>query len=170
MRRAAALGALVALTVTGCGNGGGGGEPGGSTSAPAPSSTSPSATKPSETSDPSETSETGDPSETSETGDPSDATGSASTPPRRAGTAPGSQVARQLEAHLRKTAPGSRADTLRCTPIPRYVGADSGCSATVDGERVSYEARVVSVDGDRVSVTFQRIGAPSASIPARPTT
>ncbi|CAG7573474.1 hypothetical protein FB554_1632 [Barrientosiimonas humi] len=161
MRRAAALGALVALTVTGCGNGGGGGEPGGSTSAPAPSSTSPSPTKPSETSDPSQRSATGDP------GDP---TGSASTPPRRAGTAPGSQVARQLEAHLRKTAPGSRADTLRCTPIPRYVGADSGCSATVDGERVSYEARVVSVDGDRVSVTFQRIGAPSASIPVRPTT
>lgn len=164
MRRAAALGALVALTVTGCGNGGGGGEPGGSTSAPAPSSTSPSATKPSETSDPSQRSATG------ETSDPGDPTGSASTPPRRAGTAPGSQVARQLEAHLRKTAPGSRADTLRCTPIPRYVGADSGCSATVDGERVSYEARVVSVDGDRVSVTFQRIGAPSASIPARPTT
>lgn len=164
MRRAAALGALVALTVTGCGNGGGGGEPGGSTSAPAPSSTSPSPTKPSETSDPSQPSATGEPS------DPSDATGSASTPPRRAGTAPGSQVARQLEAHLRKTAPGSRADTLRCTPIPRYVGADSGCSATVDGERVNYEARVVSVDGDRVSVTFQRIGAPSASIPARPTT
>lgn len=167
MRRAAALGALVALTVTGCGNGGGGGEPGGSTSAPAPSSTSPSPTKPSETSDPSQPSQ---PSETSETGDPSEPTGSASTPPRRAGTAPGSQVARQLEAHLRKTAPGSRADTLRCTPIPRYVGADSGCSATVDGERVSYEARVVSGDGDRVSVTFQRIGAPSASIPARPTT
>lgn len=164
MRRAAALGALVALTVTGCGNGGGGGEPGGSTSAPAPSSTSPSPTKPSETSDPSQ------PSATGETSDPGDPTGSASTPPRRAGTAPGSQVARQLEAHLRKTAPGSRADTLRCTPIPRYVGADSGCSATVDGERVSYEARVVSVDGDRVSVTFQRIGAPSASIPARPTT
>ncbi|WP_392426269.1 hypothetical protein [Barrientosiimonas humi] len=164
MRRAAALGALVALTVTGCGNGGGGGEPGGSTSAPGPSSTSPSPTKPSETSDPSQPSATGEPS------DPSDATGSASTPPRRAGTAPGSQVARQLEAHLRKTAPGSRADTLRCTPIPRYVGADSGCSATVDGERVSYEARVVSVDGDRVSVTFQRIGAPSASIPVRPTT
>lgn len=138
MRRAAALGALVALAVTGCGSGGG--EPGGSTSAP--------------------------PSPTSSAATPS----ASSTTPRRAGTAPGSEVARQLEAHLRKTAPGSRADTVRCAPIPRYVGAQVGCSAQVDGQRVSYEARVTSVDGERVFATFRRIGEPSAAIPARPTT
>lgn len=162
MRRAAALGALVALAVTGCGSGGG--EPGGSTSAPAVPSTSATPSSSSPTTSPAPTS--APPSPTSSAATPS----ASSTTPRRAGTAPGSEVARQLEAHLRKTAPGSRADTVRCAPIPRYVGARVGCSAQVDGQRVSYEARVTSVDGERVFAAFRRIGEPSAAIPARPTT